>query len=46
MEEPDVRDVEDPDVVEPEADEPSILRVGVIRAPDCWNPFTCLSVWF
>ncbi len=46
VKEPDAPEVEEPDIVEPDADEPSILRVGLLRAPDCWNPFTCLSVWF
>lgn len=31
---------------EAEDDEPVILRVGGMETIDCWNPYTCVSIWF
>lgn len=30
----------------PEEEEEVVLRVGHMRAVDCWNPYSCTSVWF
>ncbi len=30
----------------PAAEEPVILRVGILADVDCWNPYACASVWF
>ncbi len=39
-------EVEAPTVEGPEAEEPVTMRIGVLSDVDCWNPFTCVSVWW
>ena len=39
-------EVEEPAEEEPAEEQPVILRVGVLTDLDCWNPFTCSSIWF